>query len=267
MSWIIIEGLDRSGKSTVAEHYREQGFKIIHMLAPDKKYSQPGYIGPSYLDDLLSIYMDNTNKNIVFDRSSYGEFVWPTIYGRESQLTEEDVEALIEIENQNDAKRILMYDPNIEAHWQRCADNNEPLTRRQFNGARQLFDSLISRFGFKKTTLPNFLGTDIISEESKEESKVLKTEESISHPVIEVKNDEYTKLAQANAINQILSSRIIKRKGNEFDKLEKEVRIFLHNKLATLFGNVNNYSFTNEETIVLKEICKKVLTKQKGANL
>ena len=28
MSWIILEGLDRTGKSTVAELYKEKGFEV-----------------------------------------------------------------------------------------------------------------------------------------------------------------------------------------------------------------------------------------------
>ena len=46
--WIILEGLDRTGKSSVADYYRQQGYEVVHMSAPDKKYSQSGYTGPSY---------------------------------------------------------------------------------------------------------------------------------------------------------------------------------------------------------------------------
>jgi polyphosphate kinase 2 (PPK2 family) len=117
--FIIIEGIDRSGKSTIAELYKKNGYKIIHMSAPNKKYKQPGYSGPSYLDEILDIYMEHDGQDVVFDRSAYGEFIWPHVYGRESTLSEDDMEILQEFEERNETLKILMTDPDTEAHWKR----------------------------------------------------------------------------------------------------------------------------------------------------
>ena len=95
MAWKVICGIDRSGKSTVAEFYKTQGYEVIHLSAPDKKYSRSGYVGNTYFEDMIELLMSKTGKDVFWDRSWYGERVWPFVYGREPQLTEEDVERII----------------------------------------------------------------------------------------------------------------------------------------------------------------------------
>src|SRR5277367_4244102 len=107
MALIILEGLDRTGKSSVAQMFESQGFELVHMSAPDKAMSQPGYVGPSYLDQMVELLTTCTGRNVVLDRSHYGELVWPQIYGRKPQLNDEDMEILREIESNMDTTRIL----------------------------------------------------------------------------------------------------------------------------------------------------------------
>ena len=99
MSWIILEGIDRSGKSSVANLYKAKGFELIHMDAPDKKYIEKGYAGPSYVDDMMEMYLSYDNKDVIFDRSIYGECIWPHVYGRDPMLSEDDFEMLREFED------------------------------------------------------------------------------------------------------------------------------------------------------------------------
>jgi hypothetical protein len=82
MSFVIIEGLDRTAKSTLANMYVQKGYKLIHFSAPDKKYSESGYSGPSYLEDLIEMMVSLSGQDVVFDRSHYGELIWPYVYGR-----------------------------------------------------------------------------------------------------------------------------------------------------------------------------------------
>jgi len=93
MAWIFIEGLDRTGKTTVSELYKKQGYEVVHFSAPSKKYKVAGYAGPSYIDDIMEMYLSLDGKDVVFDRSSYGELVWPKVYGREPELNLEDLAA------------------------------------------------------------------------------------------------------------------------------------------------------------------------------
>lgn len=269
MAWIILEGLDRTGKTSVAELYKRQGYEIVHMSAPNKKYSVPGYTGPSYIDELLDIYMKYSSKDVIFDRSPYGEFIWPFIYNRNAMLTDEEIEILQDIENQNDVQRILMYDANTEIHWKRCVDNNEPLTRSQFNQANVLFDKMARKYDFDRKQLSDFAALQKATI-----SPIPSTTEAAANvgaKILEVKTPEnggrpseikgLSKLEQANAINDILSKRIIKQKGQIYDDLEKDLRDFLNTKLSTIFGENQTKGLTPDEIEILKIYCKQLKQK------
>lgn len=268
MSMIIIDGVDRTGKSTIADSYKDKGYEVVHMSAPDKKYTQSGYTGPSYADDIVEMYLSHAGRDVVFDRSPYGEFVWSKIYNRTSLLSEDDIEMLAEIENNNDVERYLMFDPNTEAHWKRCVENNEPLTRQQFNGATQLFESFSARFGFHKLTLQAFMANAEPSEKIKDEPEpdTLVTQVEEKSAIISGKTEEQLKLEKANAINDILSKKILKRKGNVYEDIEGEIRVFLNDKLASIFGSGPTYGFSNEDVEVLTALCNKMKSKVKQEN-
>lgn len=290
MTWIILEGLDRTGKSTVAETYRAKGFEVVHMSAPDKKYTKPGYVGPSYLDDMMEMLISYSGRNVVFDRSIYGELVWSYVYGRKPLLDEDEISLLREIEQSNDASYYLLYDPDIQAHWKRCVDNNEPLTPSQFNSAATLFDGLVDKYNFQKVTMYDLLGqkdgkdeqiqnpstggvsvdpvpakdssVDCGAERATDEKGLAKNR--LDRPVDEVERKlemtpEQKRLAEANAINDILSNRIIKKKGELYDAVESKMRDFLNKELALLIGMNNpqeHVSFTDEEIVFLKTLIK-----------
>ena len=79
------------------------------------------------------------------------------------------------------------------------------------------------------------------------------------------KTPQQLKLERANAINEILSKRIIKGKGQVFDELERSVRGFLNNELGKLFGNDNKLStdsFSKEEVQLLKFFCERLKEKE-----
>lgn len=272
MSWIILEGLDRTGKSTVANFYKKKGYEVVHMSAPNKKYVEPGYTGPSYLDELLDLYMKHNNKDVVFDRSGYGEMVWPVVYGRKPQLTEEDLEILRDYESINQAERILMHDSNADAHWKRCVENKEPLTKQQFINANILFRKMAEKFEFTKLELTQFQAQYLGGEQPQttEEVEVVsetitQTENSTTKVTISApksnKPTELQKLELANSINEILSKRILKQKGNIYDNLENEIRGFLSDKLSEIFGSSTNTSLTKEEIQILKLYAQRIKNK------
>lgn len=276
MPWIVIEGIDRSGKSTVAKVLESQGYKYIHFSAPDKKYTQPGYAGPSYLDDLVEMFVGFSGQNIVFDRSHYGEMVWPFVYGRKPLLNEDDIDVLRDIEDQNDTTRILMVDSDIEAHWKRCVENKEPLSLSQFKSAYQLYAALADRYSFSIKNKHDFISQEkevpSMSPEPKLESKTFGAPVSASEITNVVKMDaptkltpEQQKLQQANAINDILSSRIVKKKGSEYDSIELRIREFLNQELAKLLGTDKPQTalpFTGEEIALLKALANRVKDKR-----
>lgn len=284
--FIIIEGIDRSGKSTVAELYKKNGYKVIHMSAPNKKYKQPGYSGPSYLDEILDIYMEHDGQDVIFDRSAYGEFIWPHVYGRESTLSEDDMEILQEFEERNGALKILMTDPDTEAHWKRCVDNNEPLTYPQFRLANNLYTKLAHKYNFVPKQLSDF-NHDVNKLKTKNDQQISNADIEVPEntktnnlrkdiitsnigivtntKTIHEKNSGFERLEKANAISAVLSKRLIKQRGDAFDELEGEVTDFLKGRLEELLGSkkASNVSFAEEEVEILKIFCKRLIEKEK----
>ena len=281
MTFIILEGLDRVGKSTIAELYKKKGYEVVHMSAPDKKYKSLGYSGPSYLDDLLELIMQRDGKDVVFDRSFYGELVWPHVYNRESLLTEDDIDILREFEDRNSTERILMIDPDVNAHWKRCIDNKEPLNQSQFKVASALFNKMAHKYNFVPRQLKDFV--DAKTESSKQTSSSDKQEESVkegqaktfatvaSNAILSKVQDkeeetELFKLEKANAIRDVISRRLIKQKGGAFDKLEEEVKSFLKVQLASIFRDSSTkVSLSEEEVVILRAFCQRIKDKEKEA--
>lgn len=288
----MCEGLDRVGKSTLAEHYKKLGYKIIHMGPPDKKYFQVGYNGESYLEELVELYQKYAGQKVFWDRTPYGELIWSQTFGRKQMLSEEDIDYLAGIEHNNDVERILMHDSNIEAHWQRCVDNKEPLTRQQFGRANIFYERLVKDYGFIKKQLSDFPGFESIksgrdggtgdsvippNEESlyKHDGNINVTGSSSSIPgvgnEISVRSNGVSsstvasiedKLERANAIRSLLQGQILKKKGGSYDDLEQVLRGFLQQELDKLFTIQKGVEeLTNEEISILKLYVKRIKEK------
>ena len=281
MTWIILEGLDRSGKSSVSEMYRKEGFEVVHMNAPNKMYFKQGYSGPSYLEEMIDIYSTFAGKDVVFDRSAYGELIWPEIYNRQALLTSEDYEYLQQLEYNNDAVKILMYDENKDAHWQRCVDNKEPLTRQQFIHATRLYEEMSKTYNFEKKQLKDFtknIQTDRGNKASESGSSNEKSndrgssmsgilrssdedgsEDSQFRGMVQSTLDK--KLERANAIRDLLSTPIVKKKGSAFQQLEKDIKLFLEQELENIFNEPKQDDFTEEEIKILKIYAQRIKEK------
>ena len=282
--FLILEGLDRTGKSTVANLYKSKGYEIVHLSAPDKKYLQPGYAGPSYLDDMLELIMSYDGKDVVFDRSWYGELIWPHVYGRKPMLTEDDIEILQEFESRNSAERILMTDMDTQGHWKRCVDNKEPLNINQFKIATSLFSKLAHKFNFVPRELKDY--QDAIKKEdikqvstpsqqentqqvgqNKDVNSSSLTKSSVPSLADEAKvvakqeseAELLRSIERANTIRDLLSKRVLKQKGGAFDDIEEEIRSFLQQKLKGIFHkSEDTQSFSSKEVQLLKVLCKKL---------
>lgn len=239
------------------------------MIAPQKGMSPDEYIGE--MVDLLTSF---SGKDVVLDRSHYGELVWPQIYNREAMLDDDAFEILREIEASLDVSRVLMYDPNSEAHWQRCIDNKEPLTKVQFIKARTAYSVMADKYGFQRKTLKDF--PDAVQPLPPGQSKPVAVDSSgkalakSTDKIESVETDlssktrEQQKLERANAINEVLSKRVLKGKGPIYDELERSVRHFLNGELGKIFGNgINSISgFSNEEVELLKFFCQRLKEKE-----
>lgn len=269
MAWVILAGLDRSGKTSAAEYYKSQGYEYVHLSAPSKKYHEPGYTGPGYIDEMVDLMMKYDNIDTVFDRSWYGEKVWPAVYGREPLLKEEDYEILHEYEYRNQTAKYLLHDPNIAAHWKRIQSDTglKPSTKDQFIQAGRAHMGLISEFNFVQKTLQDFPKVEPKVEETVEEPvEKLEEQQADIEEVKKTKTVQLTgqnKLEVANAINNVLGNKIIKKKGVIFESLEDDIREFLNKKLSALLGEPQE-DFSTEEVKILKQFCQQMQTKLNG---
>jgi hypothetical protein len=218
----------------------------------------------AFLEEMIEIVSSAASANVLLDRSYYGEQLWSQIYNRTPMINEEGIEILREIEDSVGVERILMMDSNVEAHWQRCVDNQEPLTKTQFVKARALYSAMADKYNFTRMSLDKFLGQTLPKSEPKAtEPKV--EEQPIAVAAGQSKmTKEQLKLERANAINTVLSKRLIKPKGELYDELESSVRAFLNNELARIFGTTTNTKdFNNDEVEILKLFCQRLRNKEK----
>jgi hypothetical protein len=254
MALIVLEGLDRTGKTTVAKYYESIGYDLIHLSAPPK-----GTTPDQYMQEMSDILSSASTRDIVLDRSHYGELIWSQVYSRPSLLSEEDILSLKEIEDIVGVTRIAMFDPNVESHWKRCLDNNEPLDKPQFIKARSLYFQMAQKFNFESFTLPQFIkknpGAEMFSDLNSNKESVQDKEIKIT------KTPEQLKLEKANAINDILSKKILKCKGETYEDIEKDIRIFLNTKLGKLLGNSSDTSLSEEEIKFYKKMYAKAMSK------
>jgi hypothetical protein len=238
------------------------------------------------MQEMVDLLQMAATRDIVLDRTHYGELVWPHIYGRKPLLDEEMIDALREIEDSVGVQRIWMTDDDLKAHWQRCIDNKEPLDKAQFTRARGLYSSMAQKYGFEKVTLQTFVkqfpdAQAIVDQQNANnlETKTLQVTNGVTTeveipatPVSSTsakypgKTPQQHKLEVANAINDIMSKRILKTKGIVYDDIENEIRHFLNTKLGKLLGGeVNELSLTPEEIKFYKAMYKRAMS-DKGVN-
>ncbi len=74
---IIIEGIDGTGKTTLAKKLIKEFPNHEYIHETNKTVYSDEYIKKYYL----------SNKKIIFDRSIIGEVVWPKIFNRKAQLS------------------------------------------------------------------------------------------------------------------------------------------------------------------------------------
>lgn len=279
---ICLEGTDRSGKSTIAEHYKQLGFEVIHFSAPDKKYFKSDYCGPSYAEDQLDLIATFHDKDVILDRTPHlGELVWPTIYNRKPALDQVDIEYIHEMLSKMGAQFWILHDDDITAHWQRCVNNKENLTRIQFEQARHIYTQIAHELEIPMISMPKYMQS-IGKQDTKEVAENVAIDDSESTvcikdaqvsispelfkkteppPILDLESP-LGRLDYANKLNKVLSKRIIRTTDPVSDIIESELREFLETKIAALLGDsVRHNGFTQDEIQILKQFCKQWTSK------
>jgi hypothetical protein len=223
---------------------------------------------------MMNLYVSLSGQDVVFDRTPAADVVWAQVYGRKPQLSDDDILALREIEDQNHAHRVFMYDEDVRAHWKRCIANKEKLTIAQFNAARQLYEKFADEHGYERRQLKDFIDTKAAPVKAKTEPETLKMsppdESVVCSKLIREFNDAHAKpenpmdrLDRANAIKDILSKTRIVKKDPRYDFVEEEIRGFLNDKLSVLLGEAPTV-LTDEEVSILKLYCHRIKNKMEN---
>lgn len=148
MSLIILCGMDKTGKSTVAQHFVLEGYEYVHMSAPAKHHTRV-----SYLAEMFTIVTASAGKNVIYDRSWYGELVWPYAYGRTPLLYDHDVkliDSMCETLHYGIIQKIYMHDVNTDSHKNRMLKFKEP--SYNYDLVWNLYKTRMTEYNFKFLT-------------------------------------------------------------------------------------------------------------------
>ncbi len=142
--FIIIEGLDRSGKSTLAEIIaRDFNFKLIHCSKPQTNNPYQEY---------LQLFQEYEGQDVVFDRFYLGEYVYSNLYRDGCTISDFQFWVFDMLAKKNDA--LLIYSStDAKTIYNRCVATNESLAEFNYNNdinkAIELFNEII----LKKSSL------------------------------------------------------------------------------------------------------------------
>lgn len=121
---IILEGCDRCGKTTIANKlHDEHGFEIVKFSQPKK---DPYIEAQEKLKKAIG-------KNVVLDRSWYGELVYGPLYRGESQLADWQVRNL-ELRAMSLGSLIIYCHDSIKNIKQRFKEDNETFAKPELIG-------------------------------------------------------------------------------------------------------------------------------------
>lgn len=117
MALIVIEGVDRTGKSTLADKMPQtlsrlngRGTRVIHAERPESPRAVDEYLEP------ILKYVPNASRNVVLDRSFVGESVWPTLFSRTPALTPGEYALLVAAYASKGALFVMCERPLDEIH-------------------------------------------------------------------------------------------------------------------------------------------------------
>ena len=137
--FVIIEGLDRSGKSTLANSIKNKldYFEIIHCSKP--KTDDP-------YQEYLEMFQKYDGKDVIFDRFYLGEYVYSNLYRGGCKITPFQFWTLDMLAQRN-AACLIYSKTSPEVILKRCIDTNEGKDvfdfEKDIDKASNLFDEII----------------------------------------------------------------------------------------------------------------------------
>lgn len=121
MKIVVVAGADRTGKSTLTKEFTRCGWKYRH-FGPPKGSPYVEYRG--FADALAS--NGNPDGKYIVDRYMYCEFPYSKHYGRETDMTIWDMNAIEETLLMLDPSATIVYcETDLESNWKRIQDEGK----------------------------------------------------------------------------------------------------------------------------------------------
>lgn len=135
---VAIEGVDRTGKSTLAAELREAwGAEVVH-AGPPRSGSLVEY------EDPLAQYDPLSGDSLVLDRWHVGEYVWPEIFRRQTDMIDPAVRRHVEMFMCSRACVVVYATRDYDEVRQDLIDHDEPLRPASLALALQRFDEALN---------------------------------------------------------------------------------------------------------------------------
>ena len=113
MNGIIIEGADGTGKTTLAKHLAAKyDIDICHCTAED----------PADYDFYLQT---SRKKNVIWDRHTIGELIYPTVFNRQPKISTEDARLLLAYAREYGASIFVLTADIQDIKWRLKERGNE----------------------------------------------------------------------------------------------------------------------------------------------
>lgn len=142
---IILEGVDCSGKSTLAQKIMTRlslqpntTVELLHR-GPPKSHPVQEYMIP------LSEYKPNTSHHIICDRWHWGEAVYPEILDRKSEMTSDLFRTIEQFLAERGAIVILLDPPQADLTARMNTRGDELINVQHMIGIRQRYQKIYAR--------------------------------------------------------------------------------------------------------------------------
>ncbi len=143
---VILCGADRTGKTTLAEEFKKEGYEYIHFNPPK---------GSPYQEYLSFAEELPVCENLLVDRYMYCEFPYSDHYCRETDMTVKkmkEIESLLKIHAEN---AVVVYcATDLWSNWERIQEENkkEFETIQELARLRTIYTEILNQSTFRVLT-------------------------------------------------------------------------------------------------------------------
>jgi len=138
---IIIEGVDRTGKTSLAKRIADKIDAVVVHAGPPTKHPIEEY------QTALDGYSPIAGTHLVLDRWHVGEYVWPRIFGRETTFNRAVQKHTAMYMRSRGAYIVWADRRNLEGLKRDLVENNEPLQPKDLLTAQSLFTRAFADVG------------------------------------------------------------------------------------------------------------------------